>query len=93
MIDTAGTLCQAAQALKEKGAAAVYACATHAVLSGPALERISDSCLEEVVVTNTIPVQDKLSTCSKLRVLSVAEILAESIRRIHGDESVSSLFI
>ncbi len=93
MIDTAGTLCQAAQALKEKGAKAVYACATHAILSGPALQRINDSCLEEVVVTNTVPVQEKLSSCSKLRVLSVAELLAESIRRIHGDESVSSLFI
>ncbi len=92
MIDTAGTLCQAAAALKEKGAKAVYACATHAVLSGPALQRINDSCLEEVVVTNSIPLEEKQKECLKLRVLSVAELLAEAIRRIHDDESVSSLF-
>jgi ribose-phosphate pyrophosphokinase len=93
MIDTAGTLCQAAQALKDKGAAEVYACATHAVLSGPALERIDNSSLKEVLVTNTIPVEDKLDSCERLRQLSVAELLAEAIRRIHGDESVSSLFV
>ncbi len=93
MIDTAGTLCQAAQALKDKGAAEVYACATHAVLSGPALERIDNSSLKEVLVTNTIPVEDKLDSCNRLRQLSVAELLAEAIRRIHGDESVSSLFV
>lgn len=93
MIDTAGTLCQAAEALKEHGARAVYATATHPVLSGPALERISQSCLEEVVVTNTIPTGDKLEACPKLRTLSVAPLLAEAIRRIHGDESVSSLFV
>ena len=93
MIDTAGTLCQAAKALKEKGAREIYACATHAVLSGPALERINESCLEEVVVTNSIPQDDKVKACSKLRVLSVAELLAEAIRRINGDESVSSLFV
>jgi ribose-phosphate pyrophosphokinase len=93
MIDTAGTLCQAAGALKDKGAKRVFACATHAVLSGPALERINESCLEEVVVTNTVPLGEKTVTCPKLRVLSVAELLAEAIRRIHGDESVSSLFV
>lgn len=93
MIDTAGTLCQAARALKEKGAKAVYAYATHAVLSGPALERIGESCLEEVVVTNSIPIGEKLQICSKLRMLSVSELLAEAIRRINGDESVSSLFV
>lgn len=93
MIDTAGTLCQAAGALKEKGAREVYACATHAVLSGPALDRINKSCLKEVVVTNSIPLDEKAEHCPKLRVLSVAELLAEAIRRIHGDESVSSLFI
>lgn len=93
MIDTAGTLCQAAQALKEKGAGDVYAFATHAVLSGPALERIDNSCLKEVVVTNTIPVLDKLKKCDRLRQLSVAELLAEAIRRINGSESVSSLFV
>jgi ribose-phosphate pyrophosphokinase len=93
MIDTAGTLCQAADALKEHGAKAVYATATHPVLSGPALERINASCLEEVVVTNTIPTGDKIEACPKLRTLSVAQLLAEAIRRIHGDESVSSLFV
>jgi len=93
MIDTAGTLCQAAKAIKDSGAKEVYAYAAHAVLSGPALERISASCLHEVVVTNTIPVQEKVTKCSKIRVLSVADLLAEAIRRIHGDESVSSLFV
>lgn len=93
MIDTAGTLCQAAAALKEHGAGEVYATATHAVLSGPALERINESCLQEVLVCNTIPVEDKLGKCSSLRSVSVANLLAEAIRRIHGDESVSSLFV
>jgi ribose-phosphate pyrophosphokinase len=93
MIDTAGTLCQAAAALKAQGAGDIYATATHAVLSGPALERINQSCLKEVLVTNTIPVGDKLSGCPRLRQLSVANLLAEAIRRIHGEESVSSLFI
>ncbi len=93
MIDTAGTLCNAARALKEQGAKEVYAYATHPVLSGPALERISESCLTEVVVTNTIPAAEKISQCSKLRSLSVAELLAEAIRRIYSDESVSSLFV
>jgi ribose-phosphate pyrophosphokinase len=93
MIDTAGTLCQAATALKARGAGEVYATATHAVLSGPALERISQSCLKEVLVTNTIPVGEKLKACPQLRQLSVAPLLAEAIRRIHGEESVSSLFI
>jgi len=93
MIDTAGTLCQAATALKARGAGDIYATATHAVLSGPALERISQSCLKEVLVTNTIPVGEKLKACPQLRQLSVASLLAEAIRRIHGEESVSSLFI
>jgi len=93
MIDTAGTLCQAAQAIKEKGATRIFACATHPVLSGPAIERINNSCLEEVWVTNTIPAEDKPGQCDRLRILSVAELLAEAIRRIHGDESVSSLFV
>jgi ribose-phosphate pyrophosphokinase len=93
MIDTAGTLCQAARALQEEGAKGVYACATHAVLSGPALQRINESCLLEVLVTNSIPSVGKAEECTKLRFLSVAELLAEAIRRIHGDESVSSLFV
>lgn len=93
MIDTAGTLCQAAKALKNQGAKEVFAYAAHAVLSGPALERINESSLTEVVVTNSVPVEEKLKHCPKLRQLSIAELLAEAIRRIHGDESVSSLFI
>jgi len=93
MIDTAGTLCQAAQALIKQGASKVYASATHPVLSGPALDRINESALEEVVVTNTIGIEDKVEECPKLRVLSVAGLLAEAIRRIHGAESVSSLFV
>ncbi len=93
MIDTAGTLCQAAAALKAHGAGDVYATATHAVLSGPALERINESSLKEVLVCDTIPTEEKVKNCSRLRVVSVANLLAESIRRIHGDESVSSLFV
>ena len=93
MIDTAGTLCHAAKALQDHGAKQVFAYATHAVLSGPAMERIGDSCLEEVVVSNTIVCSDKAEKCSKLRALPVAQLLAEAIRRIHSDESVSSLFV
>ncbi len=93
MIDTAGTLTQAAKALKDNGARAIYACATHGVLSGPAIERINKSDIEEVVLTDTIPLGDRGQDTSKVRVLSVAELLAEAIRRIHQDESVSSLFV
>ncbi|OGR25730.1 MAG: phosphoribosylpyrophosphate synthetase [Desulfuromonadaceae bacterium GWB2_53_15] len=93
MIDTAGTLTQAAKALKENGARAIYACATHGVLSGPAIDRINNSDIEEVVLTDTVPLGDKGQNTSKVRVLSVAELLAEAIRRIHEDESVSSLFV
>jgi len=93
MIDTAGTLTQAAKALKENGARAIYACATHGVLSGPAIERINNSDIEEIVLTDTIPLGDKGQFTSKIRMLSVAELLAEAIRRIHEDESVSSLFV
>lgn len=93
MIDTAGTLTQAARALKENGASAIYACATHGVLSGPAIERINNSDIEEVVLTDTIPPGDKEQQTGKVRMLSVANLLAEAIRRIHEDESVSSLFV
>lgn len=93
MIDTAGTLTQAAKALKSHGAKAIYACATHGVLSGPAIDRINDSDIEAVVITDTIPLGDKAERTSKIRVLTVADLLAEAIRRIHGDESVSSLFV
>jgi ribose-phosphate pyrophosphokinase len=92
MIDTAGTLTQAARALKEHGAKSIYACATHGVLSGPAIDRINDSPIEEVLITDTIPLGDKADRTAKVKVLSVAELLAEAIRRIHEDESVSSLF-
>lgn len=93
MIDTAGTLTQAARALKEHGAKTIYACATHGVLSGPAIERINNSEIEAVVITDTIPLGDKEQQTSKVKVLSVANLLAEAIRRIHEDESVSSLFV
>jgi ribose-phosphate pyrophosphokinase len=92
MIDTAGTIVQGAQACANKGAKRVWAGCTHPVLSGPALERIQASCLEEVVVTNTIPLNGKEQRCPKLRVLSVAPLLGEAITRIHEEESVSSLF-
>ena len=92
MVDTAGTLVQAAQACAEQGAHRVWAGCTHAVLSGPSLERIQESCLTEVVVTNTIPLNGKDQRCPKLRVLSVAPLLGEAIMRIHEEESVSSLF-
>lgn len=92
MIDTAGTIVQGAQACAEKGARMVWAGCTHPVLSGPALERIQESCLTQVVVTNTIPLNGKEQRCPKLRVLSVAPLLGEAITRIHEEESVSSLF-
>ncbi len=92
MIDTAGTITQAAAALKENGAKRVVAACAHAVLSGPALERINDSALENVIVTNTIPMEDNKAKCSKLTVLSVAALLGEAIKRIHEETSVSSLF-
>ena len=93
MIDTAGTLTQAANALKAHGAKTIYACATHGVLSGPAIERINDSVIEKIVITDTIPLGEKAGKTSKIKVLSVANLLAEAIRRIHEDESVSSLFV
>ena len=93
MIDTAGTLTQAARALKEHGARTIYACATHGVFSGPAIDRINASDIEEVVITNTIPLGEKAALTSKIKVLSIAELLAETVRRIHEDESVSSLFV
>jgi ribose-phosphate pyrophosphokinase len=93
MIDTAGTLTQAAGALKEHGAKSIYACATHGVLSGPAIERINASAIEEILITDTIPLGEKAAASSKIKVLTVAELLAEAIRRIHEDESVSSLFV
>ncbi len=93
LVDTAGTLCQAAQALKEHGAAKVVAYCTHPVLSGPAVDNISNSVLDELVVTNTIPLSDAAAACDRIRQVSIGELLAETMRRISGEESVSSLFV
>jgi len=93
LIDTAGTLTNAARAVMEKGARRVVACATHGVLSGPAVQRIVDSPLEEVVVTNSIPLSQEAVDSGKIRVLSIARLLGEAIRRIHNSDSVSSLFV
>ena len=93
MIDTAGTITQGAAALKENGAKKIVAACAHAVLSGPALDRINESALEEVIVTNTIPMDSNVEKCKKLTVLSVASLLGDAIRRIHEETSVSSLFI
>ncbi len=92
MVDTAGTLCLAAKALKEYGAASVRAYCTHAVLSGAAPENIRNSLLDELVVTDTIPLRPDSAACPNIRQISVAGLLAESMRRIHLEESVSSLF-
>jgi ribose-phosphate pyrophosphokinase len=92
MIDTAGTLCNAAKALKDRGARRVFAAATHAVLSGPAIDRIKASPLEEVVVTDTIPLQQAAVDSGKFKVLTVSRLLGEAIKRIHHSDSVSSLF-
>ncbi len=93
LIDTAGTITNAVSALKDNGAKKVIAASAHAVLSGPALDKINESRLEEVIVTNTIPMDDKKSACKKLTVLSVAPLLGEAIKRIHEETSVSSLFV
>ncbi|MBR4424098.1 MAG: ribose-phosphate pyrophosphokinase [Mailhella sp.] len=92
MIDTAGTICAAANILMEGGAKEVYACATHAVLSGPACQRLTEAPFKEVIVTDTIPLGEHAAQCSKLRVASMAGILAKSIRNIHDGSSVSALF-
>lgn len=92
LVDTANTLCEAANALKEKGAKRVVAYCTHAVLSGPAIERIENSALDELVVTDTIPLSLAAQNCKRIRQLSTASLLAETIRRINNEESVSSLF-
>lgn len=92
LIDTAGTITQAAIAIKEKGARRVFAACTHAVLSGQAIDRINNSIFEEVIVTDTIPVEDKVKTCKKLKVLTISALLAEAIKRIHLETSISSLF-
>ncbi len=93
LVDTAGTLCKAAAALKEHGARMVVAHCTHPVLSGPAVENISNSHLDELVVSNTIPLKPEAAACGKIRQISIADLLAETMRRIHNDESVNSLFM
>jgi ribose-phosphate pyrophosphokinase len=93
MVDTAGTLCQAAGALKEHGAKGVYAYCTHPVLSGKAIENIENSVMDEIVVTDTIPLSQEGQHCTRIRQVSVAGMLAETIRRIHYEESVSSLYM
>jgi ribose-phosphate pyrophosphokinase len=93
MVDTAGTLCRAAQALKDEGALKVVAYITHPVLSGGAVERISESALDELVVTDTIPLSDAARGAGRIRQLSVGALLAETIRRIREEESVSSLYV
>jgi ribose-phosphate pyrophosphokinase len=93
MVDTAGTLTQAAAALKKRGTAGIYACCTHPVLSGPAIKRIEESAIDNLVVTNTIPLSGAAEECSRITVLSVGELLGETIKRIHNSDSVSTLFV
>ncbi len=93
MVDTAGTLCEAARSLEQEGARAVYAAITHPVLSGPAQKRIAESPIVEMIVTDTIPLRLDVSESEKFHVVSVAELLGEAIRRINNEESVSSLFV
>jgi len=93
LVDTAGTLCKAAQALKDHGAKRVIAYCTHPVLSGPAIENLNASVLDELVVTDTIPLSAAAKSCTRIRVLSIAEMLAETMRRVSLEESVSSLFM
>lgn len=93
MIDTAGTITQAALALRENGSSRVFAACTHAVLSGPAIDRLNNSMIEELIVTNTIDLHNKKEKCKKLTVLSIAPLLGEAIKRIHEESSISSLFV
>ncbi|MBI3755332.1 MAG: ribose-phosphate diphosphokinase, partial [Deltaproteobacteria bacterium] len=93
MIDTAGTITQGAEALMKQGAKEVYACCTHPVFSGPAIDRLKKSSIKEVLVTNTIPLSDEAKKLNKITSLTVAPLLGEAIKRIHYGESVSSLFV
>ena len=93
MVDTAGTLCAAANGLTDKGARAVYACVTHGLLTGPALERIHASTIKELIITDSIPPRPDVKASPKVRVLSVAHLLSEAVKRIHEGDSLSSLFI
>jgi len=93
MVDTAGTLCSAADILVKEGAKAVYAFCSHGVLSGPAIERINNSQITKLVITDSIPQADKAAACDKIKVLSIADLFADAIYRIHNEDSVSSLFV
>ena len=93
MVDTGGTLCEAARALIDRGSIKIYACCTHPVLSGPVIERINASAIEKLVVTNTIPLGEKARNCSKIELLSVADLMGETIKRIYSSDSVSTLFV
>ena len=93
MVDTAGTLTMAAQALKKEGAKRIFGCCTHPVLSGPAIRKIKNSPLEELIVTNSIPLGPKAEKCKKIKVLSVSHLIGEAIRRTHDEKSISSLFV
>jgi ribose-phosphate pyrophosphokinase len=94
IIDTAGTIVKAANALKANGAARVFACAVHGVLSGPAIERLESAPIDQVIITNTIPLMtERARTCKKIKQLSVARLLGQAIRSIHEETSVSSLFV
>jgi len=93
MVDTAGTLCAGAKTLLENGAREVHACCSHPVLSGPAIERLRNSALKTLVVTNSIPLRGEALNCDKIKVLSVSNLLADAINRIHNEDSVSSLFV
>lgn len=93
IIDTGGTIVKAAQAIKKEGATDVYACCTHPVLSGKAVDNIESSCIKEMIVTDTIVLSEKAKACAKIKALSVAKVLAEAIKRIHAADSVSSLFV
>jgi ribose-phosphate pyrophosphokinase len=93
MIDTSGTMVQAANALKKEGALEVYACCTHPVLSGPAIERIKSSEIKEVIITDTIPLSTEAKSCKQIKTLSTADLLSDAMKRIYYNESVSSLFV
>jgi ribose-phosphate pyrophosphokinase len=93
LVDTAGTLTEAASALRDHGARSVHACCTHAVLSGPAVDRVQSSDIESLIVTDTVPLNENARSCEKIKVLSIAELVGEAIIRSHTGESVTSLFV
>jgi ribose-phosphate pyrophosphokinase len=93
MVDTAGTLCSAAKVLMESGATEVHACCSHGVLSGPAIDRLEKSQIKSLVITNSIPLGERAKACGKIKILSVSPLLGEAIKRIHSEDSVSSLFV